>query len=203
MKNGEKRLDCTITIKDLKKEEPIPYELLLQADPSRERIDSYIKLARCRVAQTAEETIGVCVVLAKTFDDEETSKSKESEEGEEGEESEEGEDTADIEESDNLHGTNVTYETAEIMNIAIAEKFQGQGYGKALVLDAIEIIRTSKIKTLQVGTGNSSIAQLGFYQKCGFRITGIDFDFFTRNYPEEIIENGIVCRDLIKMSMTI
>jgi ribosomal protein S18 acetylase RimI-like enzyme len=194
MKNGEKRLDCTITIRDLKKEEPIPYELLLQADPSRERIDSYIKLARCRVAQTAEETIGVCVVLAKTLDDEETSKSKESEEGE---------DTADIEESDNLHGTNVTYETAEIMNIAIAEKFQGQGYGKALVLDAIEIIRTSKIKTLQVGTGNSSIAQLGFYQKCGFRITGIDFDFFTRNYPEEIIENGIVCRDLIKMSMTI
>ena len=41
---------------------------------------------------------------------------------------------------------------------------------------------------------NSSI------QKCGFRITGIDIDFFIRCYQEEIFENGIQCRDMIRLT---
>jgi ribosomal protein S18 acetylase RimI-like enzyme len=164
MEKGKNELTCKVTIRDLKNEEPIPYELLLQADPSQKRIESYIKNSRCRIAQLFDDTIGICVLLTKN-------------------------------DSQN--------DSAEIMNISIVEKFQGQGYGKALVLDAVEIARFNKIQTLHVGTGNSSIAQLGFYQRCGFRITGIDFDFFTKNYPEEIIENGIVCRDLIQMTMTL
>jgi hypothetical protein len=37
------------------------------------------------------------------------------------------------------------------------------------------------------------------YQKCGFRIVGVDFDFFRRTHPEPIYENGIECRDMIRM----
>ena len=29
---------------------------------------------------------------------------------------------------------------------------------------------------------------------------GIDFDFFTRHYSEAIFENGIKCRDMIRLS---
>ena len=88
----------------------------------------------------------------------------------------------------------------ELINIAVSENYQGRGIGKQLVLDAINTARKKGFKTIEVGTGNSSIGQLALYQKCGFRITGIDFDFFTKNYPEEIYENGIQCRDMIRLS---
>lgn len=54
-------------------------------------------------------------------------------------------------------------------------------------------------ETVEIGTGNSSIDQLAFYQKCGFRIAAIDPDFFIRHYPEPIFENGIQCRDMIRL----
>lgn len=90
---------------------------------------------------------------------------------------------------------------AELMNIAVAEHMQGRGLGKQLVLHAIEASRQKGCLTIEVGTGNSSIDQLALYQKCGFRIVGVDTDFFVRNYSEEIFENGIQCRDMIRLSM--
>jgi hypothetical protein len=42
---------------------------------------------------------------------------------------------------------------------------------------------------------------LALYQKCGFRIVGVDLDFFIRHYPEKIYENGIQCRDMIRLSL--
>jgi ribosomal protein S18 acetylase RimI-like enzyme len=91
--------------------------------------------------------------------------------------------------------------TIEIMNIAVREDFQGKGIGKKLIQYAIEKAKEQNAKTLVIGTGNSSIYQLLLYQKCGFRITGIDRDYFTREYEEEIYENGIQCRDMIRLSM--
>lgn len=91
--------------------------------------------------------------------------------------------------------------TIELINIAITEDYQGKGYGKQMLQHAIDISRGSGYKTLEVGTGNSSINQLAFYQKSGFVITSIDFDFFKRNYKDSIIENGIECRHMIRLSM--
>ncbi|MGC4378914.1 GNAT family N-acetyltransferase [Fictibacillus sp. Mic-4] len=92
-------------------------------------------------------------------------------------------------------------ETVELVNIAVAEAHQGKGIGKQLVMDAIQRARAQGYKTMEIGTGNSSIGQLALYQKCGFRIIGVDLDFFTRHYPEPIIENGIHCRDMIRLSL--
>ena len=91
--------------------------------------------------------------------------------------------------------------TFEIKNIAIKEEFQNQGIGKQLLLFVIDEVKKMKAKVLEIGTGNSSVIQMLLYQKCGFRITGIDFDYFRRNYSEKIFENGIECRDMIKMQM--
>jgi ribosomal protein S18 acetylase RimI-like enzyme len=91
-------------------------------------------------------------------------------------------------------------ETVELVNIAVAEHYQTNGIGKALVLDAIEKAKHHGYKIIEVGTGNSSIGQLAMYQKCGFRITGVDRDFFTIHYEEEIVENGIVCVDMIRLT---
>lgn len=92
-------------------------------------------------------------------------------------------------------------DTCELKNIAVAEQHQGQGLGKTLVLDAIKIAKQLGAKKIEVGTGNSSLSQLALYQKCGFRITEVEKDFFVKNYPEEIIENGIKCVDMIRLSL--
>ncbi len=92
-------------------------------------------------------------------------------------------------------------ETMEIMNVAVDERMHGQGIGKNLVKDAIQVAREFGYQFLEVGTGNSSIGQLALYQKCGFRMEGVIKDFFIDNYGDEIFENGIQCRDMIRLAM--
>lgn len=91
-------------------------------------------------------------------------------------------------------------ETVELVNIAVAENEQGKGIGRQLVKDAIHTAKSRGYKTIEIGTGNSSIGQLALYQKCGFRIIGVDINYFIKHYPEEIFENGILCRDMIRLS---
>ncbi|UOE92480.1 GNAT family N-acetyltransferase [Alkalihalobacillus sp. LMS39] len=91
-------------------------------------------------------------------------------------------------------------ETVELVNVAVTEEQQGRGIGKQLVINAIKVAKTKGYKTIEIGTGNSSIDQLALYQKCGFRIVGVDMDFFVRHYPERIFENGIQCRDMVRLS---
>lgn len=93
--------------------------------------------------------------------------------------------------------------TMEIINIVVDERIHGRGIGKKLMSDAIQTAKMLGCKRLEVGTGNSSLSQLAFYQKCGFRIDGVIKDFFVDHYEEEIFENGIKCRDMIRLSMTI
>ncbi|MFS0555619.1 GNAT family N-acetyltransferase [Brevibacillus sp. 179-C9.3 HS] len=94
-------------------------------------------------------------------------------------------------------------DTIELVNVAVDEAHQGKGFGKKLVLHAIEIAKSLGYKTIEVGTGNSSVGQLALYQKCGFRMTWIDRDFFLRHYEEEIYENGIQVIDMVRLSQDI
>lgn len=91
-------------------------------------------------------------------------------------------------------------EMVELVNVAVVEAHQGKGIGKQLVEDAIQKSKDCGYRTIEVGTGNSSIGQLALYQKCGFRMTGIDRNYFLRHYREEIFENGIQCKDMIRLS---
>ena len=91
--------------------------------------------------------------------------------------------------------------TLEIINIAVNEAMQGRGIGKELIRDAVQIAKDRGYKTIEIGTGNSSIGQLLLYQKCGFRMTDVIEDFFVDNYDEEIFENGIQCRDMVRLSL--
>ena len=59
--------------------------------------------------------------------------------------------------------------------------------------------RSERCTVLEVGTANAGTGQLAFYQKCGFEIDGIDRDFFRRNYPDPIFENGIECRHMVRL----
>lgn len=91
--------------------------------------------------------------------------------------------------------------TMELVNLAVRESLQGRGIGQALLHESLAYARVHGARTVEVGTGNSSIGQLALYQKAGFRIVGVERDFFTRHYPEPIYENGILCRDMIRLSI--
>ena len=91
----------------------------------------------------------------------------------------------------------------EIKNIAVREAAQGKGIGSTLLRHAVTVARTSGFERLIIGTGNSSIRQLALYQKAGFELCRIERDFFVRNYPEPIFENGIQCKHLVVLEMTL
>lgn len=109
--------------------------------------------------------------------------------------------------SNEVVGVVLILETApkkiEVMNLVVKEEYQNKGIGKKLLLHVIEEIKKEEIESIEIGTGNSSVIQMLLYQKCGFRIVGIDFDFFRRNYSERIYENGIACRDMIRMRIDV
>ncbi|MRF37111.1 GNAT family N-acetyltransferase [Staphylococcus sp. KY49P] len=91
----------------------------------------------------------------------------------------------------------------ELVNIAVSEDKQGFGIGKILLLHAFDYAKRNGYKEVIVGTGNSSIRQIAFYQKAGFRMFEIDRGFFEKNYSEEIYENGILCRDMLRLLKTL
>lgn len=86
-------------------------------------------------------------------------------------------------------------EECELKNIATYPQHQGKGYGKAMVeylcdryLEAFE--------TMYVGTGDVP-KTLGFYERCGFRISHRNENFFTDNYDHPMFEDGIQLRDMV------
>ncbi|MGK7951654.1 MAG: GNAT family N-acetyltransferase [Xenococcaceae cyanobacterium] len=139
------------------KQNEVPWDLLLLAQPSLENIQTDLKQGLCHVAKIDSEIVGVFVIVQK---------------------------------SERLW---------EITNIAVAPKYQGQKIGKAILAHAISVAQNLGAREIEIGTGNSSLNQLAFYQKAGFRIVGVIPDFFTENYNEPIYENGIQCRDSIRL----
>lgn len=91
--------------------------------------------------------------------------------------------------------------TREIINISVYPEYQNQGIGKKLIELSIKKAKEEGIKTMEIGTGNPGVVQMLLYQKCGFRIVGIEFDYFRKNHEERIYENGIECRDMIRMRL--
>ncbi len=73
-------------------------------------------------------------------------------------------------------------ETFEIMNIAVHENYQRRGIGEKLISQAIKEAKERNAKFIEIGTGNSSLHQIAFYQKMGFTIHSIEKDFFVKNY---------------------
>lgn len=84
----------------------------------------------------------------------------------------------------------------EIKNVSVHDDYRGKGIAKAMINEAMRLAKKSGAKVIEVGTGNSSLSQLEFYQKCGFRMYKIVPGYFD-SYPEPIIENGIRCLDMV------
>jgi ribosomal protein S18 acetylase RimI-like enzyme len=90
-------------------------------------------------------------------------------------------------------------ESLEIKNIAIDEAYQGKGLGQYLLEHAAQKARARGYRKLFIGTANSSTGQLYLYQKVGFELCEVKFNFFTDQYPTPIFENGIQAKHLVML----
>jgi len=136
-----------------------PMELLLLADPSEDKVRSYLPRSKCFVALSSGVVIGACVVQPL--------------------------------------GTGIY----ELMSIAVHADHQRSGYGTALLKWVIDFYRECGASRIEVGTGTFGY-QLAFYQRQGFRVTGIDHDFFVSNYQEPVFEDGIQLLDMLRLTLT-
>jgi GNAT superfamily N-acetyltransferase len=89
----------------------------------------------------------------------------------------------------------INSETCELKNIATYEKYQGKGYGRALI-NYISDFYKNDYKTMLVGTGETP-AILSFYESCGFKLSHRIKNFFTDNYDHPMFEDGIQLVDMI------
>lgn len=90
-------------------------------------------------------------------------------------------------------------EPCEIVELAVAEHLQGQGVGRKIIESLFAEAQHRGKQRILVGTGNSSIGNIVFYQKCGFRMDHVRRDYF-RYHHEPEIEDGILLRDMIVFS---
>jgi len=84
----------------------------------------------------------------------------------------------------------------EIMELAVAPGHQGQGLGRQIVAWLIDEARKRGKSAVLVGTANSSIGNIAFYQKVGFRMDHVRKDYFWY-YRAPVFENGIQIRDML------
>lgn len=89
----------------------------------------------------------------------------------------------------------VSSDTCELKNIATYGKYQGRGYGRALI-GFISDFYKSHYLTMLVGTGEVP-SMLAFYESCGFQLSHRVKNFFTDNYDRPMFEGDIQLVDMI------
>jgi ribosomal protein S18 acetylase RimI-like enzyme len=86
-------------------------------------------------------------------------------------------------------------EPSEILYIAVAPAQRGLGLGRQIIVAILDELPAHG-RVLRVGTANSALDNIAFYQKCGFRMHSVKRDFFDYIQPP-LREHGIVMRDMI------
>lgn len=84
----------------------------------------------------------------------------------------------------------------EIVELAVAPNARRSGRGRRLVnLVCAEALRRG-VSEIFVGTSTTSVGNILFYQKCGFRADHVKHDYFWY-YDEPRIEHGLIVCDML------
>ncbi|HEY3992408.1 MAG TPA: GNAT family N-acetyltransferase [Ktedonobacteraceae bacterium] len=86
-------------------------------------------------------------------------------------------------------------ENSELLSIAVLASERGKGYGKQIIA-ALQAELPVHGQALLVGTANSSLENIAFYQKCGFRMFQVRRNYFAYIQPS-LQEHGIIMRDML------
>lgn len=101
-----------------------------------------------------------------------------------------------------MHVTFAEQGQVELKNIGLLSTYRGQGYGQQALGDLKDMMAALGYRTLLVGTGDGSLAAIGFYLRQGFRFDHIRKAFFEQ-YQKPIIENGIQLQDMVVLSQSL
>lgn len=145
----------------LKKEEVLPYPLLLLADETVKAIDKYVLDSNVYVLREADKELAVFCLYQ------------------------------------------VSETTVELKNIAVSSELQGKGIGSILIKEIISICKGEGYSHLIVGTADTGVDQIRFYERNGFVKYDVRKEFFLKNYDEPIIENGVQLVDMVMLEMKI
>lgn len=93
----------------------------------------------------------------------------------------------------------INQDSLEILNISVSDTHQNKGIGSSLLDFADVFAKKNYYVILEVCTGSTSIWQLYFYQKHGFRIISVQPDYFITHYKKPIYEHGIQLKDRLRL----
>ena len=85
---------------------------------------------------------------------------------------------------------------SELVELAVDVAHQGHGIGRRIVEWLVDEGQRRARRAIEVGTSSTSLGNIAFYQKCGFRPSAVRRDYFWY-YRGEKRENGIPIRDML------
>jgi GNAT superfamily N-acetyltransferase len=90
----------------------------------------------------------------------------------------------------------------ELNNMAVVPAMRRTGVGSTLVATALARCKADHLTGIVVATAAADVGNLRFYQRCGFRLAGVERDAFTpaTGYPEPVVIDGIPLRDRVWLS---
>jgi GNAT superfamily N-acetyltransferase len=87
-------------------------------------------------------------------------------------------------------------EPSELVELAVSAERHGQGIGRRVIAWLLDEARRRERRAVEVGTSSTSLGNIAFYQKCGFRPSAVRRDYFWY-HAEPLVEHGIPVRDMI------
>ena len=85
---------------------------------------------------------------------------------------------------------------SELVELAVGVAHQGHGVGRRIVEWLVTEGQRRGRRAIEVGTSSTSLGNIAFYQRCGFRPSAVRRDYFWY-YRGEKRENGIPIRDML------
>ena len=91
----------------------------------------------------------------------------------------------------------------EIKNIGVLESFRNMGIGSLLLDRVKEIAHKENYREIIVGTADSGIDQIRFYERTGFVKYAIKKNYFIDNYTQPIFDDGVLLKDMVMLKMSL
>lgn len=93
----------------------------------------------------------------------------------------------------NSNDSNISFDSSEILNIAVLDSFQKKGVGQMIFDEILLALKEKNIKEIWLEVRASNAKAIGFYQKNGF-----EMQFERKKYYQNPTENALIFRRLIE-----
>lgn len=93
----------------------------------------------------------------------------------------------------NSNASNISFDSSEILNIAVRNSFQKQGLGQMIFDEILRVLKQKNISEIWLEVRESNSKAIAFYQKNNF-----EMQFERKNYYNNPTENALVFRRLLK-----